>query len=168
MIVRRLVCGLSAVVMGLPLAACGDNESVALSREEFVAQATAICRAADEFITDAESDWLDDQNPTIDEAKAFYAAVTDQTVEALTKISDLGYPEADQATLSVHVDKARELLVSAKTELADFQSLEELEAAADFNSGSRFAELFKEADAEITAFSDYGPKICFDPGTPAE
>ena len=107
-----ILAGLLAALV-LIAAGCGDDEeSTPLTKEEFIAQADAICVAGDEEINAAAEEQFGDltKEPPVEEQEAFLAdVVASSYAERTEEISALTPPEEDAEEVDALVASLEEL-----------------------------------------------------------
>ncbi len=88
---------LLAVAIGSLAACSGDDKDSGLSKEEFLKQATTICKDTKERI-DQAGDELDPNDPN---ALTDYVVYTSaEVLEEIATLRDLGFPAGDEGTLN--------------------------------------------------------------------
>ena len=127
------------------LAACGGDP---LSKEEFIAQADAICAEAEEEIADMERP----TNP--DQIDSFVQQARELTENTLEQLRELDPPEADAEQLEQMLD-AIQRAVDQLLALAEAAKTNDTQAIAD---ASREVQEATETSREIA--SEYGFEKC--------
>ena len=136
-----LLAGLLAI--GLIAAGCGDDdeggETGALTKQEFIAQADAICQRDSEEIAQAGSEI--ESQADVDEfvSKTLIPKLQDE----IDSLGDLGVPEGDDAQVEAILDAAQQGLDEIKAD----PSLAQSQATNPLNEASALAQ-------------DYGLKVC--------
>ncbi|MDQ3645716.1 MAG: hypothetical protein M3345_02130 [Actinomycetota bacterium] len=134
-----------AIALGSPLASCSDG---ALSKEEFIAQADAICKQADE-----QTETL--ATPTSPaEAGGFVEKAQEITGESVRKIRELEPPAGDEDTIETMLNKVEEALAYLPTmaEAAQAKDLKTLQEAG--------RQLQATAGEAQKIARDYGFEVC--------
>ena len=127
------------------LAACGGDP---LSKEEFIAQADAICAEAEEEIADMERP----TNP--DQIDGFVRQARELTENTLEQLRELDPPEADAEKLEQMLD-AIQRAVDQLPALAEAAKTNDTQAIAE---ASRAVQEATETSREIA--SEYGFEKC--------
>jgi len=128
---RSLVLGAFAVLVAAVAAGCGGGGGGdRLTKEEYIAQADAICKTANE-----ELDALAEPTSMEEIASLAGSAIAIQE-DALAKLRELQPPEADQATLDEALDLVGQQVeigrqVAEAAKAADQAKIEELIAQID-------------------------------------
>jgi hypothetical protein len=105
---KKLLVALAACSI-LSLSACGgddgDNESKALSKDEFIEKADKICAGGDDEIDAAEKSFADPENPTEEEMDAAIDDILIPTLkDELEQLRDLKPPEDDEDEVDSMLD----------------------------------------------------------------
>jgi hypothetical protein len=121
-----LACAAAVAVTGL--AGCGgdDDGSAALSRDEFVTQANAICAAGNAKIEAAVPENATGP-PSGDAGERFYETIVDETQGTVDGIAALEPPDEITSEVDAMVAAAREVLTEMRATPADefFQTNED-------------------------------------------
>lgn len=100
--------------------------SAALTREEFVAQANAICAAGDAKIQAAAPAMSGEQMPSAEELEAFYGDIVAVSQEIIDELDALVPPEELRAEMESLITDARAVMDEIKTQdTATFFAAEE-------------------------------------------
>jgi hypothetical protein len=123
---RRITPVALVLGLGLALAACGSDEedtdepdtpAESPSKEEFVAQANAICADMDAKVTEGQEALGD--APSEEDAEAFVVdVIVGEMRTTLTEIRELGFPEGDEEMLDGLMDETSEILDSIEDDPA--------------------------------------------------
>jgi hypothetical protein len=163
---RRTTLGAVAVTgLILGLAGCGEDAE-AITKDEFVERADAVCREAqDEFDEVFESMWAEfedlDENDATDQQQMFVAL--DETMDAVVprmhtmadELRELGAPEGDEELLS-------ELLADLDAAIDEFDAMTDAAVAGD-----EAAREYLDGEGDPAAIDivnrraqDYGLDVC--------
>jgi len=141
---RRIAFCLFAVTLCGAGAACGGDSGPALSSDEFVKQANAICKDRDTKIADKAKEVLKNPNPSTEELGKFF--VNEAIPNAREKVKELGKlhpPEKDK-------DKFKKLLSAANKALDEaekgFKKQESTTTLRQEDSGS---DVYKELNKQF-------------------
>jgi hypothetical protein len=97
------------LVLGLGLAACGDDEE-RLSQDEFVEQGQAICREGNEEIEALFADLPQDEIPTEEELEPLFDDFVSNVRGQIDDIDELSPPEDIEDDVDAFVSDARDAL----------------------------------------------------------
>lgn len=133
-----------AIVAGLLIAGCGDDEDEGLSKAEFLKQGNAICKKGDDAIDAAGTKAFGGEEPSKQELTEFAEQTIVPNVQReIDQLGELSPPEDDEA----EVDS---ILTQAQSALDEIKAEPQLVA-----TGDPFADVNKKAKA-------YGLTACAD------
>jgi len=114
--VNGLLAG--ALLGGILIGACGSGED-RLTREEFVAQANAVCTASNQRVEQAAaaafSTLAEGQQPSREEMQAFIDILTTEVEDQLSDLRALAPPEDMQAQIDALLAEVQRALDEIKT-----------------------------------------------------
>lgn len=109
MAMRRMAMVGVVAVLGLALAACGDDEE-ALSEEEFLEQGNAICAEGSEELDEAATELFGEEEPSEDQVSEFADTFEENIGNQIDEIDDLSGPDDLEEALDPVLDDARDVL----------------------------------------------------------
>jgi hypothetical protein len=166
--IGSLLAGL--VVMAVVAAGCGDDSVEAVSKDDYIAQANAICATTNDVV-DAEFEefWatafadLPDGSETAEEPQTVFEAmdaifddaITPSVEEQIAELRALGAPEGDAETLAALYDDLQIALEDYNSSLDDAVA-GDADAMESVGSGSAEG-VFDDVDRRAR---DYGLTVC--------
>ena len=131
------------LAMGLIAGGCGDDDDSgddggeALTKQQFVTQANAICERGNGELDAAAEETFSKGQPSPEQLEQFASDTLVPNIQGqIDEIRDLGFPEADEDSLTDTFDKAELALQDIKEDPSSLNG-----------SSDPFAEVNKELDA---------------------
>lgn len=112
-----LACAAGIALLGIT--GCGDDDSTALSREQFIAQADRICAAGNSRIEAAVPKGGGDGPPSGAEGRAFYDVIIQETEKTIAGVQALDAPDELQADVDAMLAAARSSVAAVRATPVD-------------------------------------------------